>query len=354
MHKFQVGILGATGSVGQRFIQMLDMHPWFSITTLIASHKSMGKTYEEAVSWKQSTPIPPQIRSVKIRSCDDTDIPCDFVFSGLDSSVAGPVEEEFAKKGYPVISNSKNHRMDPDVPLLIPEINPEHLQLISVQKRKRGYSSGFIVTNPNCSVIGLTLALKPIQQAYGLTKIQVTTMQALSGAGFPGVASMDILDNVIPYIPDEEEKIETEPQKILGTYEAGRISPAKITISAQANRVAVTDGHTEAVSIKVQKKTSIDKLKKLLSSYKSIPQTLSLPSAPQNPLVVYEEINRPQPRLDRDRGKGMAVSIGRIRPCSILDYKFIVLSHNTIRGAAGAAILNAELLINKNFIQKRT
>lgn len=352
MLKFTVGILGATGSVGQRFIQLLESHPWFEITALVASEQSAGKKYKHAVKWKQTSPIPGNLAEMTVKKPTDR-ISCDFVFSGLDSSVAGSIEEDFASRGYPVISNSKNHRMDTDVPLLIPEVNPQHIALIDNQKKKRGYTRGFIVTNPNCSVIGLTMVLKPLHDAFGLEKIHVTTMQALSGAGFPGVASMDIVDNVIPYISDEEEKIESEPLKLLGVYEQTKIHYADIKISAQANRVGVTDGHTEAVSIKLKTKTTVDEIKKTLQSFTALPQKLKLPTAPDKPIIFHSILDRPQPRLDRDLGYGMTVSVGRLRDCPILDYKFIVLSHNTIRGAAGAAILNAELLVKKEYIKSQ-
>lgn len=350
--KLRVGILGATGSVGQRFVQLLENHPWFKITALLASDKSSGKPYKYAVNWKMNTYIPPEVANLTVYNAV-SQLPCDFVFSALDSSVAGPIEEVFATNGYPVISNSKNHRMDEDVPLLIPEVNPDHIVLIKLQKKKRGYTTGFIVTNPNCSAVGLTLALKPLHDVYGVTKVNVVTMQAISGAGFPGVSSLDITDNIIPYIIGEEEKIETEPNKILGRYNNQKLEHATITISAQCNRVPVIDGHTEAVSIKLKKKTSLDSIKQTFNSFYALPQKLQLPSAPKHPIVVQDELDRPQPRLDRDRENGMSVSIGRFRPCSVFDFKFIVLSHNTIRGAAGAAILNAELLYKKGYLNKK-
>ncbi|MEK7101094.1 MAG: aspartate-semialdehyde dehydrogenase [Patescibacteria group bacterium] len=344
MKKLRVGILGATGSVGQRFVALLSDHPWFTVTALAASEKSAGKPYRNAVNWKMATPIPDDVARLVIMEASPP-LPCDLVFSGLDASVAGEIEEAFAKSGYPVISNSKNHRMDSDVPLLIPEVNADHIDIILSQKRNRHYTAGFIVTNPNCSVVGLTIALKPLHDTFGVERVHVVTMQALSGAGFPGVASMDITDNVIPYIGGEEEKLETEPQKILST---------PILISAQCNRVPVTDGHLEAVSVKLTKKATLEEVKEALRSFRGEPQKLHLPSAPEYPIVVMDEDNRPQPRLDRNLENGMAVSVGRIRPCSLLDYKFIVLSHNTIRGAAGAAILNAELLHKRGLLSRRT
>ncbi len=343
MKKLRVGILGATGSVGQRFVALLSDHPWFTVTALAASEKSAGKYYKDAVNWKMTTPIPNDVGDLTVLEAYPP-LPCDLIFSGLDASVAGEIEESFAKSGYPVISNSKNHRMDPDVPLLIPEVNADHIDIIPNQKKNRRYTTGFIVTNPNCSVVGLTIALKPLHDAFGVERVHVVTMQALSGAGFPGVASMDITDNVIPYIGGEEEKLETEPQKILST---------PILISAQCNRVPVTDGHLEAVSVKLTKKATLEEIKEAFRSFRAQPQELHLPSAPDHPIVVLEEDNRPQPRLDRGMGNGMTVTVGRIRPCSLLDYKFIVLSHNTIRGAAGAAILNAELLYKKGLLPRR-
>lgn len=353
MHKLRVGILGATGSVGQRFIQLLDKHPWFKITALVASEQSAGKPYKDAVSWRMDTAIPKDISNLVVVKPVPS-VLCDFVFSALDSSVAGSIEEHFAQEGYPVISNSKNHRMDQDVPLLIPEVNSKHLKLLSIQKKNRGYTNGFIVTNPNCSTIGLTMALKPLNDDFGIEKVQVTTLQALSGAGFPGIASIDIIDNVIPYVGDEEEKVETEPKKILGTYKKETIDFSKMLISAQCNRVAVIDGHMETVSVKLKKKTSIEQVLKSLQTFSTLPQKLNLPLAPKHPLIVMTQSNRPQPRLDRNLEKGMAVVVGRIRPCPIFDYKFVVLSHNTIRGAAGAAILNAELLYKEKFLKTKS
>lgn len=351
MKKLRVGILGATGSVGQRFVTLLVNHPWFALTALAASEKSAGKSYRDAVNWKMALPLPAAVADLVVHEAR-APLPCDVIFSGLDASVAGEIEEQFARAGYPVISNSKNHRMDPDVPLLIPEVNADHIDVIPLQQKRRNYANGFIVTNPNCSAVGLTIALKPLHDAFGIKEVHVVTMQALSGAGFPGVASMDITDNMIPFIGGEEEKLQTEPQKILGKLGTKGFTPAPFTISAQCARIPVTDGHTEAVSVKLVKKASLEEVKHALGSFRGIPQALRLPSAPEHPIVVMEEDNRPQPRLDRDRGDGMTVTVGRVRPCPLLDYKFIVLSHNTIRGAAGAAILNAELLYKKDLLKK--
>ncbi|MEK6853801.1 MAG: aspartate-semialdehyde dehydrogenase [Nanoarchaeota archaeon] len=360
MQKIKVGILGATGMVGQRFVQLLENHPWFEVAELAASPESAGKTYEEAVAgrWKVSSDIPAYARRMTVKECKPN-LNCSLVFSALDASVAGPVEEEFAKAGYVVSSNSRNHRMDADVPLLIPEVNPEHLGLVKLQQQQRKWK-GFIVTNPNCSTIHLVLALKPLMDKFGLEKVMVTTMQALSGAGYPGVASMDVIDNVYPFIGMEEEKVQTESLKLLGKLVnsrnsssrsgsgdgGARIENAKIDVSASCNRVNVSDGHMECVSVKLSKLSKSATEKGIIQAFESFNplKPLGLPSSPQHPIVVREEIDRPQPKLDRMAEKGMASVIGRVRKCNVLDYKFVVLGHNTIRGAAGAAILNAELL----------
>lgn len=342
--KIPVGILGATGSVGQRFIQLLSNHPWFEITAIAASERSAGKSYQEAVTWLQSTPIPAEIAKMPVLPCLPN-LECRLVFSGLDSSVAEDIEKAFAEKGYIVVSNARNFRMNADVPLLVPEVNAEHLSLIKHQK----FDKGAIITNPNCSAVGLVLALKPIYECFGLESVHVVTMQAISGAGYPGLASLEILDNVIPFIKGEEEKLETEPLKILGKYENGKIIPAHFKISAQCNRVAVTDGHTESVSVKLWKKTSPEEIIETWKNFSGKPQDRKLPSAPYHPIHYYSNITFPQPKLHRDSDKGMAVSIGRLRPCSVFDYKFTLLSHNTIRGAAGSAILNAEMLVSENY-----
>jgi len=348
MSKIKVGILGATGMVGQRFIELLQNHPWFEIAELAASEKSAGKAYQEAMQgrWKVSAEIPEKARKIMVKECKPN-LDCKLIFSALDSSVAGAIEEDFAGNGYIVSSNSKNHRMDNDVPLLIPEVNPEHLSIISQQKRRFG--KGCIVTNPNCAAMGLVIALKPLHTAFGLKKAFVTTMQALSGAGYPGFASLDILDNVVPYIGGEEEKIETESLKLLGKVKHNKFSFADIKISAQCNRVNVSDGHLEAVNAELIKKADLEEVKSAFRNFNPL-KKLSLPSAPNPPIIVREEIDRPQPKYDRDLGNGMAVSVGRIRKCNILDYRFLVLSHNTIRGAAGAAILNAELMKVEGYI----
>jgi aspartate-semialdehyde dehydrogenase len=347
--KIRVGILGATGMVGQRFIQLLDGHPQFEVTALAASERSESRTFAEVCAWKLPTPMPSWVRSMPLQACQ-TPIDCDVVFSSLPSSMAGAVEEAFAKAGYPVISNSSNHRMSVDVPLLVPEINSEHISLIDIQRKRREWEKGYIVTNPNCTTVALVLALAPIEQAFGIESVIVSTMQALSGAGYPGVASLDIIDNVVPYIDGEEPKVESEPQKILGQFASDKVTPAGFVVSAQCHRVNVSDGHTEAVTIKLKKKTDVASLIEVMENFQGEPQKLKLHSAPARPVVVLRENNRPQPRLDRDLEKGMATIVGRVREDTILDFRFTILGHNTIRGAAGAAILNAELLAAKGYI----
>jgi aspartate-semialdehyde dehydrogenase len=348
--KIKVAILGATGMVGQRFVQLLQDHPWFEISALAASERSIGKPYAEAVRWKLDTPIPPRVRDLPVLE-PKPDLEAHIVFSGLDASVAGPIEEHFAQAGYVVISNSKNHRMDEDVPLVVPEINPEHLALIERQQARRGYRKGFIVTNPNCSATTLCLALAPLEQAFGIVSVVVTTLQAVSGAGYPGVPSLDIMGNVIPYIGEEEEKIERETRKIFGRLRDHAIELHPMKVSATATRVPVLDGHTESVSVQLRAPATLEEITDALRNYRSLPQQLRLPSAPEHPIVLQEEPDRPQPRLDVYREKGMATIVGRVRPCSILDWKFVILGHNTLRGAAGAAILNAELLKAQGFLR---
>ena len=350
--KFRAGVLGATGMVGQRFVNMLANHPWFELADLAASERSSGKKYGDVVKWHLDTPIPEAARSLVVKDLAPN-LDCDFVFSALDSSVAGPAEEEFARAGYPVLSNSKNHRMDPDVPLLVPEVNPSHLEAIALQQKNRAYDGGFIVTNPNCSTAGLVLVLKPLADAFGLEKIFVVTMQAVSGAGYPGVASLDILGNVVPFISGEEEKMESEPQKLLGKWDGSRFVDAGLGISAHCNRVPVRDGHTECVSLSLKKIASVREVAEALRDFQVDDELASLPTAVRNPIVVVEEDNRPQPRRDGDSGHGMAAVVGRIRECSLLDVKLTLLSHNLVRGAAGAAVLNAELLAVRGFLQHR-
>jgi aspartate-semialdehyde dehydrogenase len=343
MKKYRVGILGATGMVGQRFIQLLENHPQFEVTAVAASDRSQGKTYGEACTWRLNGEMPCAVRSLPVQP-PKPPLDCDLVFSSLPGDIARETEGSFAAAGFPTISNSSAFRMDEDVPLLIPEVNHQHLHLLARQ-RGANASGGFIVTNPNCSTIMLALALAPLHATFGISAAVATTLQALSGAGYPGVASLDILDNVLPHIGGEEEKIETETTKILGRFVDDHIEPAPMAVSAQCHRVNVADGHMAAVRVNFTRKPELRELREALSSFRSLPQELGLHSAPANPIVVRDELDRPQPKLDRDAGNGMTITVGRLREDRVLDYRFVVLSHNTIRGAAGAAILNAELLI---------
>ncbi len=347
--KIPVGILGATGIVGQRLIALLEDHPWFEVTEVAASDRSAGARYEEIVHWLLPSPIPERVRRLVVKDCAPP-LDCRLVFSALPAEPAASVEPEFARAGYLVCSNASTHRLDPDVPLLIPEVNPEHLQALTHQRRRRGWERGFIVTNPNCSTIHLTLVLKPLMDRFGLRQVMVTTLQALSGAGYPGVTSLDIVDNVIPFIKNEEEKLETETRKLLGRWDGETFLFAPLRISAQCNRVPTLDGHLECVSLAFERTPTREELIEALATFASLPQRLQLPTAPSHPIVVREEADRPQPRLDRDVERGMASVVGRIRPCSILDYKMVILGHNTIRGAAGAALLNAELLVAQGWL----
>ena len=351
--KWRAGVLGATGIVGQRLVKLLAGHPWFELTEVAASERSSGKTYAEAVRWHLETPIPEVAHDLVVKGVEPV-LECDFVFSALDSSVAGTVEEDFARAGYPVVSNSKNHRMDADVPLLIPEVNASHLDAIPVQQKNRGYDTGFIVTNPNCSTAGLVLVLKPLADAFGLERIFVVTLQAISGAGYPGVASMDIQGNVVPFISGEEEKMEAEPQKLLGKWDGARFVEAGVGISAHCNRVPVLDGHLECLSLGLKKIASLDEVREALRTFEVDEELASLPTALRHPVVVVDEENRPQPRRDVEAGEGMAVVVGRIRECPLHDVKLTLLSHNLVRGAAGAALLNAELLAARGFLKDRS
>jgi aspartate-semialdehyde dehydrogenase len=348
MKKIPVAILGATGLVGQRLVQLTANHPWFEISALAASDNSAGKKYADAAKWKLPSEIPAVVRDMLVKPCEPG-MDAAMAFSALPSDVAGEIEEDFANHGYLVSSNASNHRMDADVPLVIPEVNPDHLELIRIQRTRRK-SNGAIVCNPNCSTIHLTLVLKPLADAFGLQRVIVTTMQALSGAGYPGVSSLDIIDNVIPFIGGEEKKLESEPLKLLGQLAGDHIADAQIRISAACNRVATWDGHLEAASVEFGTKTNIDQVRRVMIQFVSEPQTLRLPTAPEHPIIVRDEVDRPQPRLDRDVEKGMASVVGRLRECSVLDYKFILLGHNTLRGAAGGTLLNAELLVAKKFV----
>jgi len=343
--KIPVGILGATGMVGQKFIELLTDHPWFEIVALGASDRSSGKKYQEATNWQMEGEIPNHIANMQVKSCKTT-FPCKILFSGLDSSVAGDIETNFANAGHLVISNSKNHRMGSNIPLLVPEVNPEHIALMKNQTYTHG---GAIVTNPNCSVVGLAIALKPLIDHFGLSTVDVVTLQALSGAGYPGVSSVDILENVIPYINDEEEKVETEPQKILGIIIDEVIDYHPMVVSAQCNRVPVIDGHLECVTVRLNKEAKTQEIIDVWKKFTAEPQKLNLPSAPVHPIIYFDDPRYPQPRKHRNLGNGMTVSIGRLRTTADGRLKFVVLSHNTIRGAAGGAILNAEILLQKGY-----
>jgi aspartate-semialdehyde dehydrogenase len=342
MSTIPVGVLGATGMVGQQFIALLANHPWFHVEWLGASQRSEGKAYRDAAAWRLPSPLPDAVAARTVEAATPGRAPR-LVFSGLDSSVAGEIETAFAAAGHVIVSNSRNHRMDPTVPLLIPEVNADHLALLDAQGAAYGWK-GRIVTNPNCAVVVMAMALAPLRQ-FGLRTTMITTLQAISGAGYPGVASWDILANVIPHIGGgEEEKVETEAKKILGSLDNGSVALHPVIVSATTTRVPVHDGHTGSISVGLEQKPTLDAIIDAWRSFKGRPQTLELPSAPPQPIVYLTEANRPQPSLDVHRGGGMTVSVGRLRACAVLDYKFIALGHNTIRGAAGAAILNAELM----------
>ena len=344
-NKYRVGILGAKGTVGQRFVQRLEDHPQFEITALAASDRSAGKPYSQACAWKLAGTIPEYARGIVVTPIEPP-LDCDIVFSSLPSNVARETEEAFARAGYPVISNSSSYRMDEDVPLLIPEINHDHLGLIETQQKNRGFGKGFIVTNPNCAVISIAPPLAGIHRRFRIESAVVTTLQAISGAGYPGVASFDIVDNVVPYIAGEEPKVETEAQKILGELNGGSIHKADFALSAQCFRVNVLDGHTASVRVNLKNKATLEEV---LDAMNSIP-VLDLHSSPKRFIEITDEPTRPQPRIDRDNGAGMTITVGRVFPDNVFDYRFVALSHNTVRGAAGAAILNAELLVEKKLI----
>ena len=361
MERRKVGILGATGMVGQRFIQMLSNHPWFEITWLAASDRSAGKTYAEACRWKLDTPLPAHVASMTVQpnlpELAVGDLP-KIIFAALDADIARDLEPRFAAAGCAVISNSSAFRMVGDVPLVVPEVNGDHLEMIEGQSWRRE-SGGYIVTNPNCCAIGLVLALKPLEERFGIESLFVSTMQAVSGAGYPGVASLDILGNVVPFIKNEEEKLQEEVAKLLGRLRGSAVEMLPMKLSAHCNRVAVEDGHTECVSIKFRKKASREEILAAWSEFRPLSQPgvgmldgQHLPSAPDQPVEFDPASDRPQPRLDRMRGNGMASTVGRLRECSLLDWKFVVLSHNTIRGAAGAAVLNAEVLARLGKLDK--
>ncbi|EGV66598.1 aspartate-semialdehyde dehydrogenase [Yamadazyma tenuis] len=361
----KAGVLGATGSVGQRFILLLADHPEFELYALGASSRSSGKAYKDAVKWKQTSLLPAKAQDLVVTECkpEGRFAECDVVFSGLDSDVAGEVEKAFSEKGLAVISNAKNYRRAEDVPLIVPIVNTDHLSVVEKRvkdaRAKGEPKSGFIVCISNCSTAGLVAPLKPLVDAYGpIDLLTATTLQAISGAGFsPGVSGIDVLDNVVPFISGEEEKMEWETKKILGTVNAAQtgfdlIPESSMKVSAQCNRIAVSDGHTECISLrfKSDKKPTVDELKQTLRNYQCEAFKLGCPSAPKNTIHVLEEEDRPQPRLDRDRDNGYGVSVGRVREDPVLDFKMVVLSHNTVIGAAGAGVLIAEILNAKNVI----
>lgn len=346
MEPINVAILGATGTVGQRFISLLEHHPYFRVHELVASSRSAGKRYRDAVTWMQSSPIPAAVADLPVSTLEDR-LESGTLFSGLDSSVAGEAELRYAERGYLVISNSRNHRMDPLVPLVIPEINHVHLRLVEQQPWP-----GAIVTNPNCSTMFLAMALAPLHRTFGVRSVHVTTLQAVSGAGYPGLPAMSIMGNIIPYIEGEEEKIETETLKILGTCRDDGIEPAAMRIGAQCTRVPVIDGHTETVSVQLDNPADISEVRNVLESFRGFPQERALPSAPGYPVRVFDEQDRPQPARDLGVEGGMATLVGRLRACPVLDYRMVLLGHNTIRGAAGAAILNAEAMVAMGYIAR--
>jgi aspartate-semialdehyde dehydrogenase len=341
--KIPVSVLGATGTVGQKFIRLLAEHPWFEVAAVAASSASAGKSYGDVVRWRENVPLPDRIARLRVEPCEPP-LQGPIVFSALDADVAGPIEQAFAGAGVFVVTNTRNHRMDEDVPLLIPEANADHLTLIDRQREARGWS-GAIIANPNCSTAALALALAPLHQAFQIERLFVSTMQAVSGAGYPGVASLDIVGNVIPHVSGEEEKIERESRKILGTLADGSIRPAQFAVSAHTNRVAVVDGHLEAVSVGFRRRVTPEEAISVMREFRSPPCVAELPSSPLPPIEVDPRLDRPQPRLDLDRGQGMAVTVGRVRPCPILDLRLVVLGHNTIRGAAGQGVQIAELLV---------
>ena len=345
--EYRVGILGATGAVGQTFIRLLEGHPWFTVTAVAASERSAGHSYREAVNWLSGAPIPERVADLTVQQTDPSVVECDFVFSALSSSVAGEIEEDFAAAGIPVVSNAKNYRLDDRVPLLVPEVNPEHLALIDQQSWD---SEGFIVTNPNCSTTGLICGLHPLMDAFDLEAVQVTMLQALSGAGYPGVPSLDAVGNVIPYIGGEEDKLATEPRKILGTLEEDRVDPADLALSAQCTRVPVRNGHLACASVRFREEVDAGAVEEVLRTFRAPAATESLPSRPDPFVQVLDAPDAPQPQRHVKAGGGMTVSVGRIQDCPVNDVKFVLLSHNTVRGAAGGAILNAELLASEGYL----
>jgi aspartate-semialdehyde dehydrogenase len=341
--KIPVAILGATGTVGQKFVRLLADHPWFEIAAVAASTSSAGRRYAEATRWREPVILPASVGSMIVRECVSP-LPGRIVFSALDAEVAGPIEQEFAEAGAYVVTNTRTHRMELDVPLMIPEANADHLSLIDRQHRERGWK-GAILANPNCSTAALALALLPLHRAFRVERLFVSTMQAVSGAGYPGVASLDIVGNVIPHIGGEEEKIERESRKVLGTFSDGQVQPAEFAVSAHTNRVPVVDGHMMTASVGFTTRVTPEEALDALRRFRAPPCVADLPSSPAVPIEVDDRPDRPQPRLDLDRGRGMAVTVGRIRACPVLDIRMVVLGHNTIRGAAGQGVQIAELLV---------
>jgi aspartate-semialdehyde dehydrogenase len=348
MKNIEVGILGGTGMVGQHFIRFLQGHPWFTLTWIGASDRSAGKKLKDATAWRLDGDIPAAAAEIVVSDSKPSAGAPRLMFSAMDASVATEIERAFAQAGHIVVSNSRNHRMELDVPLVVPEVNPCHLPLVYAQQRNRGWK-GMIVTNPNCSTIVLTMALAPLIR-FGIQKVIAATLQSISGAGYPGVASMDIVANVIPFIGSEEEKMQQETQKILGTFANGVVTPHAARVSAHCNRVAVTDGHVVTTSIEFSKKPSVAEVQAAIEDFQSVPQQRNLPSAPLKPLIYLPQADRPQPRRDAMRENGMGVTVGRIRECTVLDIKLVACGHNTIRGAAGAAVLNAELMASEGFL----
>jgi aspartate-semialdehyde dehydrogenase len=346
--KIPVSILGATGTVGQKFVRLLADHPWFEIAAVAASEASAGRRYGDVVRWRETTPLPDPVAALTVARAEPP-LPGRIAFSAIEAELAGQIEQGFARAGMFVVTNTKTHRMEPDVPLLVPEVNADHLEALSGQQRGRGWSGG-IVANPNCSTAGLVLAMAPLHRAFGVEKLFVATMQAVSGAGYPGVPSLEALGNVIPYIAGEEEKVEAETSKILGTVSGTEFRPAGITTSVHTNRVPVVDGHLEVVSVGLRRKATPEEAIVVLEAFRGPPEVAALPSSPARPVEVDRRPDRPQSRLDLDRGNGMTVTVGRVRRCNLLDLRLALLSHNTIRGAAGAAIQNAELLVKRGYV----
>lgn len=346
--KIPIAILGATGTVGQRFIQLCFEHPWFEITALCGSERSAGQRYGDVCQWQLEGDIPASVAEMVVGS-PEPPLEAQIVFSALPSPIAKEIEPVFAQDGYVVCSNASAYRQDPDVPLIIPEINPNHLGLIESQRKIKGWK-GFIVTSPNCTTTGVAMPLKPLDQAFGLKSVIAVSMQAVSGAGYPGLSYLDIIDNVIPYIHGEEEKIEQETRLLLGKIEGKKRVQSDAIVSAQCNRVSVLDGHTTCLSVELSEKVGIDEVAKVLKEFRSPPTEKPLPSKPEQPIIVREEPDRPQPRRDRNTEEGMAVSVGRIRPCNLFDFRMVSVVHNTLRGAASGAILNAELLVSEGYL----